>query len=264
MSIHMVFMTSCELISWGRGLLHWCSGSVPGPAYTSPCLGAGLTVSSFWFSCVALFPESPLCLFRRPTRNGWNLISSLRAERSGSRSSVSTQGQAGVTGVCQMLQTPVVGAQTSLPEERGLPCYCSFQGLCTESCPPVVHLHSLPIPGEGAGSPLPCPLQDSHVESGQPIRQSGSSFRANWAVRHLALLLAMTSVHTPRLGNSTPVGTPILSGTLRILRHCVQSSVCPFHHLSSFQARLCLTGSDCQGRLQCGLCGPSLSRFWGA
>ena len=82
--------------------------------------------------------------------------------------------------MCQMLQTPVVGAQTSLPgEERGLPCYCSFQGLCTESCPPGVHLHSLPIPGEGAGSPLPCPLQGSHVESGQPIRQSGSSFRAN-------------------------------------------------------------------------------------
>ena len=82
--------------------------------------------------------------------------------------------------MCQMLQMPVVGAQTSLPgEERGLPCYCSFQGLCTESCPPVKHLHSLPLPGEGAGSPLPCPLQDSHVESGQPIRQSGSSFRAN-------------------------------------------------------------------------------------
>ena len=82
--------------------------------------------------------------------------------------------------MCQMLQTPVVGAQTSLPgEERGLPCYCSFQGLCTETCPPVVHLHSLPLPGEGAVSPLPCPLQDSHVESGQPIRQSGSSFRAN-------------------------------------------------------------------------------------
>ena len=163
-------------------------------------------------------PWKPLCLFRRPTRNGWNLISSLRAERSGSRSSVSTQGQAGVTGVCQMLQMPVVGAQTSLPgEERGLPCYCSFQGLCTETCPLVVHLHSLPLPGEGAVSPLPCPLQDSHMESGQPIRQSGSSFRANWAERPLALLLAMTSVHTPRLGNSTPMGTPILSGLWEFL-----------------------------------------------
>ena len=54
-------------------------------------------MSSFWFSCVASFPESSLCHFRRPAQNGWNLISSLRAERSGSCSSVSSQGQAGVT-----------------------------------------------------------------------------------------------------------------------------------------------------------------------
>ena len=58
--------------------------------------------------------------------------------------------------MCQMLQMPVVGAQTSLPgEERGLPCYCSFQGLCTESCPPGVHLHSLPLPGKGQGPHFP-------------------------------------------------------------------------------------------------------------